>query len=251
MTCPEINFPYFHCMKSIVFFISALLLLGYTHICCAQADSIVVLPVKMKVPDGANKLGSFTLGNNATETNCDYEALIRAAKDKAAAVGGNIVKITELIDPAFISKCYKIKADVYHVAQLPQYKLPAADTPLNASYATLYFYRLKDTMAFVTAYNVHMNGDSIVCKVRSRSRDSVNVYADGQEALWAATERRTELKLDVKTGNKYYIRCGLRKGEIRMVPVLELVNNEMGKTEYEQERNHKKNMGVEYLQQVH
>ena len=70
-------------MKSIVFFISALLLLGYTHICCAQADSIVVLPMKIKVPDGANKLGSFTLGNNATETNCDYEALIHAAKEKA------------------------------------------------------------------------------------------------------------------------------------------------------------------------
>ena len=238
-------------MKSIVFFISALLLLGYTHICCAQADSIVVLPMKIKVPDGANKLGSFTLGNNATETNCDYEALIHAAKEKAGKMGGNIVKITELIDPAFISKCYKIKADVYHVAQLPQYKSTNADAPLNTSYATLYFYRLKDTMAFVTAYNGHMNGDSIVCKVRSRSRDSVNVYSDGPVMLWAATERRTEVKIDVKTGNKYYIRCGLRKGEIRMVPVLELVNNEMGKTEYEQERNHKKNMGVEYLQQVH
>jgi hypothetical protein len=237
-------------MKSIVFFIG-ILLLSHTEAYSTQADSIVVLPVKMKVPDGANKLGSFTLGNNATETNCDYEALIRAAKEKAGTMGGNMVKITELIDPAFISKCYKIKADVYHVAQLPQYKLTTTDAPLNANYATLYFYRLKDTMAFVTAYNVHMNGDSIVCKVKSRSRDSVNVYSDGPVTLWAATERRTELKIDVKTGNKYYIRCGLRKGEIRMVPVLELVNNEMGKTEYEQERNHKKNMGVEYLQQVH
>ena len=237
-------------MKLTVFFIG--LLLQLTNVCRAQTDSVVVLPMKMKAPDGAKKIGSMTLGNNATATNCDYEALINDAKIKAKAMSGNIVKITELIAPAFISKCYKIKADVYYSVNLSQYQVQKTDVAvLPKEYATVYIYRLKDTLALVGGYFVHMDGDSVICKVKSRSRDSVNIYKNGPVKFWADIEKRAELKLDVQIGHSYYIRCGVRKGEIRMVPVLEAVTDKIGKAEYDEDGQHKKNMSVQYLQQVH
>ena len=48
----------------------------------------------MPVPANAIKKGSIKVGNNATETHCDYEEVIAEAKREAKGMGGNIVKIT-------------------------------------------------------------------------------------------------------------------------------------------------------------
>ena len=218
-------------------------------------DSVIVLPIKIAVPENAKKLGTIRAGNNATKTTCDYEEVVRSAKEKAKAMGGNIVKITKLIDPAFISKCYSIDADVYHVDELPDYHLKTTGdnnvSTANNTYALLYIYRLKDTIALVSSHEVHLDNDSVICTVKGKSRDSVKIYKEGEITLWSKIEKRQELKLNVKPGGSYYIRCGLVKGEIRMIPVLELVDEKTGKAEYDHLKKGKKDMDVKYLQQVH
>jgi len=218
-------------------------------------DSIIVLPVKIAAPADAKKLGNIKVGNNAVKTRCDYEEMVKLAKEKARAMGGNIVKITKLLEPAFISKCYKIEADVYHADKLPVYDVKRANenkaTPANNNYAVLYIYRLPDTLALITPYKLHLNDDSVISIVKSKSADSAIINKEGMITLWAETGKRTELKLDVKSGQAYYIRCGLQKGEIRMIPVLQLMDNDTGAEEYGKLKKRKKDIGVNYLYQIH
>jgi hypothetical protein len=227
---------------------------GITAFARSSNDSVIVLPVKIPAPAAAKKLGTLKAGNNATQTHCDYEAVIAEAKSKARAMGGNIVKITKLIEPAFISKCYKIEADVLFINELPAYQVQKADDNLPAAgqqgYAMLYIYRLADSVALQGSYNVHLD-DSVIATAKSRSRDSVKIYKEGAVVLWAETEKRKELKLNVKLGQTYYIRCGSVKGEIRMIPVMEVVDNNTGALEYGKLAKHKKDMKASYLNQIH
>ena len=243
-------------MKLLLWIILAFLSSGSAALCQTAPDSIIVLPVTMAAPADARKLGSIKAGNNATATDCDYVELILSAKAKARKMGGNLVKITQLVAPAFISKCYKIEADVYFVKDMPGYKPAQPEKSINADklnpgYALLCIYRLADTLALEASYNLHLDNDSVICRIKSKSRDSVKIYRQGTINLWAETEKRTDLKLDVKNGEVYYIRCGLGKGEIRMIPALELMNKETGAKEFEKGGKKKKINEVRYLYDIH
>ncbi len=241
-------------MNRLYCIVTAILLLN-SRALTAQTwqDSIVVLPLNATLPADAAKLGSLKEGNNAVSTDCNYEGMIMAAKEKARAMGGNIVKITRVVEPAFISKCYKITADVYHTDKLPAHNTNTTREAKanNPKCATLYIYRLRDTLALITPYNIHLNDDSVICVAKSRSRDSVNLYKEGATTLWAKTEKRAELKLDVKFGSVYYIRCGLQKGEIRMLPVMQLMDITTGSEEYDHLKKKKRKTNVNYLYQIH
>ncbi len=213
---------YFHSMKRACCFIAILLLLTSHYSVFAQSseDSIISLPLKMPVPANAIKKGSIKVGNNATEMHCDYEEVIAEAKREAKGMGGNIVKITALIRPAFMSKCYKIEADVYYYSDLKDSILQRKTKKTGLSenpkdYVMLYIYRLSDTTMLEPNYPLHLNDESVLCFVKNKSRDSIKVYKDGPLTLWAKTAHRGELKLDTKFGETYYIRCGLTGGAIQ------------------------------------
>lgn len=219
----------------------------------SKQEYVIVLPQKTDVPANAKKLGTIRLGNNATKLHCDYEALVASAKQKAKKMGGNVVKITQLVSPVFISQCYSIKAEVYYVKDLSDYdqaRNTGSMASANTNYATIYLYRLADT-TLALGYRVHVDNDSIICSVKSKSRDSVNVYKEGGITLWAETEKRQDLKLEARFGHSYYVRCGLQPGEIRMVPVLQLMDSGTGMAEYEKLKKKRKNTNVNYLQQIH
>ena len=218
-------------------------------------DTIIVVPQKMSAPANSVKIGAITAGNNATATNCDYEKVVTEAKNKAREMGGNVVKITELAPPAFVSKCYRLKADVYYAPRFRDSVLvQAGKTTEHAAtdpHATLFIYRVKDTIALAGPYYIRMNSDSIICETKSRSGDSLNIYKEGPVTLWAKKGAHKELKLDVKFGETYYIRCGLIKDGIKLVPVIERMDNSTGAAQYTNETRRRKNMGVKYLYEVH
>ena len=242
-------------MKAACFVLLLTVICSFSAFAQNAHDTIVVLPIKMTVPDNAVKKGSIKAGNNATETHCNYEDVIASAKEKAGNMGGNIVKITQLIPPAFVSKCYRINADVYYSPTLPKRahpettNSPKAGTPAN--YAVLYIYRLADTMMMAPSYHLHLNGDSAISFVRNKSRDSVIIYKEGPVLLWGKTQNRTELKLDVKFGEKYYIRCGLKGSQFSMTPVIEQVDANTGAIEYARSKSRKKEQSAKYLQEMH
>jgi hypothetical protein len=237
-------------MRKWAYLSAALCLLLQPLLILAQSDSIFVLPLNYPPPQGANKVGVIKVGNNSTATSCDYEAVVNEAKKKAAALGGNIVTITELIPPYFIGKCYKIKAEVWYQKPLPPYHVARApkDTAPPESYATLYLYRLKDSTLIPYPYSVYLN-DSLVAVMRGKSKDSVRIYVNEHVLLRAKLEKKSELTLDVLKGKRYYVRCCLERGNLTMIPKLELIGEDVGKKEYQFKV--KKDQSIEFLQQIH
>ena len=219
---------------------------------------MLVLPEKDTLPPTAVKLGSSKSGNNATATHCDYEALILELKAKAAALGGNLVKITKLEPPVFISKCYKVDADVYKIDVLPNYDLrdntSEWDTSIRADTesAIIYLYRMKDTLALEPPYKVYLDDTIAIGRMHANSRTYIKTKIQGDVTLDAKIEKKVELKLSIRHGEQYYIRCGLKNGEFTRQPMLELMDNATGEAEYNAKKEkHKKDVDVKYLEQAH
>jgi len=222
------------------------------------AGKVVVLPINIQVPANAKKLGTIKLGNNSTQLHCTYDDIIASAKQRAQAIGGNIVKITELITPVFVGKCYKIKADILYAPVLPEYKISnesttdAIITQLSDTdhFALLYVYRLKDTVTFQPGYNLYMN-DSAICHVRNRSKTALKLYKEGPTVFSAATEYKVSTTVNVKFGKVYFLRCGTIMGSITQVPHLEQVPYDKAIAEYEYLMHTKKDVAPEYLNNIH
>lgn len=218
--------------------------------------NVVLLPRNMDAPQQAKKIGTFTFGNNGTRINCNYETDIAYAKAKAHKMGGNIVKITELIDPSFVSKCYKIKADVYSgditpflPAQMLNNKPDTANDTLP--HATLYVYRLADTIALAMSYALHLNNDSDMCRMHGRAHHIFHLYKEGPTKLWGKLESERSVSINVQFGHTYYLRCGTVQGNVIGVPVLQLVDEQTGAAEFRKLQYGKQDMDKSYLDKVH
>jgi len=232
--------------------ILGLLMFGHTSFSQRVPDAIIVLPQAAVVPATAQLLGHISAGNNSTAVHCDYVAVVSAAKRKAAALGGNLVHITSLKSPTFISSCYAIEADVYHVGDINPFaklrSMPLADTP--GRFATLYVYRLKDTLLPSEGYNLHLGKDSVLCRMHGKTAHSFCFDKPGKIALWAQTGVRREILLDLEPGKSYYLRCGIAYGAARQLPVLEVVDAATGAAEYRGLEPHGAVSDPAYLKQV-
>lgn len=220
-------------------------------------DNVFVLPVNTPLPADAQKISSIKLGNNSTALHCNYEALVLEAKQKAIAAGGNIVKITQLVEPYFISKCYLIKADIYKSAHTEAYKkaVEAVKSPIlsvtdNNHYGRIYIYRLADTTAFAPAYDLHLNNDSVIADIHSKAYYCISLPI-GQYTFWAETEHKQSVTINVMAGRQYYLRCGLIMGEIRRIPDLQLIPQAEGAKEYNHLAMQKKDIDKSYLDHIH
>jgi len=212
----------------------------------------------MWLPSNVTLLGHIKAGNNSTQLHCDYEAVIDEAKRKAKAMGGNLVKITELRSPVFISGCYGIKADVYHFPYIERlvYQAKPEDKPSvihdTDKFALLYIYRLKDTVFPAARYTVYQDSNKVI--FQSKSKNTVVLKLDKEEkiTIWAKAGKQKELTLDVKYGHSYYLRCGVEHGNVLQNPVLELIPATKGEEEYRKlDKGRPKEKNPAYLNQIH
>ena len=59
------------------------------------------------------------------------------------------------------------------------------------------------------------------------------IKKDGLNTLWAKTEAKSQVPIDIKLGKTYYLRCGIAMGAFVGQPKLELVDSKAGKPEFE------------------
>ena len=204
--------------------------------CSSDLQEVVVLTESEVVPDQAELIGSIKVGDNGFSTNCSYEQVLELAKMEARKAGGNLLKITEHQLPTLMgSSCHQIKADILRVADPSkiQRSTVAEDEIVdpNVDYATLNIYRYSGAGALVS-YDLYL-GDSIICRVKNKSKQTIQVNKLGYNSLWAKTESKAELPVNLKAGHQYYIRCGLKMGIMVGRPSLELIDNKTGKMEFE------------------
>jgi len=198
-------------------------------------EEVRVFGLQDPIPTNFEELGIVKIGDTGFSTNCAWEFVIDKAKIEARKVGGNALKITEHTPPSlFGSSCHRITAKILKVDNfdnLPPANTPVDSTLVNADYALLHFYRNSGVGALIN-YDLHL-GDTILCRGRNKWKKTIKVKKDGLNTLWAKTESKEELPINIKMGNEYYIRCSLTMGLFVGRPKLELVDSQTGRFEFE------------------
>lgn len=194
-----------------------------------SSEQVFLLGLEDAVPESAEILGEVNLaGKGATGT---YEGVINKAKTEAQKIGGNAVKITEHQAPALSgSSGHQIHAQILKVADVS--KIQQDDQIIrDVDYAVINVYRFNGVGPIIN-YDLHL-GDSVICRVKNNYKTSVQVKKTGMNSLWAKTEAKDEIPVDVKPGREYYIKCSIVMGAFVGRPKLELIDPKIGKIEFE------------------
>lgn len=196
-------------------------------------EEVKVFEINEPTPPNAEKLGTVKIGDSGFSVNRNYATVLDMTKIEARKVGGNAVKITQHKLPDFVSSCHRITADVLRIdtnefyAKIPE---PIDSAMIGANYAIINVYRPSGT-GFLVNYDLHL-GDSIICRVKDNFCQSVKIYQDGYNTLWARTETKEEIPIKVEFGKIYYVRCGINMGAFVGRPSVEIVDGYTGKAEF-------------------
>ena len=196
-------------------------------------EEVVVIGLNQPEPDDAETLGQVKIGDTGFSTNCDYNVVIDKAKLEARKAGGNAIKITEHKPPtAMGSFCHRITANILKVKDIEVYlSEEEEEVLLDIDYAILNVYRYSGAGAIVS-YDLFL-GDSVICRVQNNYKTTLHITKDGLNTLWARTESKDEIPIDIKIGQTYYLRCGIAMGAFVGRPKLELIDKKTGKAEFE------------------
>jgi hypothetical protein len=196
-------------------------------------QDVVVISLNQQVPDNSEVLGQVKIGDTGFSTNCGYETVIGKAKFEARKAGGNAIKIIEHRPPSVLgSSCHRIIAKILKVEDIENLKIEDEEEVfLDIDYAILNVYRYRGAGSFV-GYDLYL-GDSVICRVKNNFKTTIHIKKDGLNSLWAKTEAKSEVPINIKMGKEYYLRCGITMGVFVGHPRLELVNRKTGKAEFE------------------
>jgi len=197
-------------------------------------QEIVTIGLSESEPDNLEVLGQVKIGDTGFSTKCGYDIMINKAKLEARKAGGNAIKIVEHKPPTFFgSSCHRITAKILKIEDIENYisKVEEEEVLLDVDYAILNVYRYSGTGALV-GYDLHL-GDSTICRVKNNFKTTLYIKKDGLNTLWAKTETKSEVPIDVKMGKTYYLRCGITMGAFVGRPKLELIDSRTGKAEFQ------------------
>lgn len=196
-------------------------------------EEVQVLEIDDPDPNDFEVLGTVKLGDTGFSVDCGREEVIDKAKMEARKVGGNGIKIIKHTLPDFASSCHRITANIIKVSNWDNYQTEEEpDSALiNADYALLHVYRPSGTGALIN-YDLHLENE-MICRVSNKWKKSIKITKEGRQILWARTESKTELPLNIQFGHEYYVRCGLTMGFFIGRPKLEEINNRTGKREFQ------------------
>lgn len=196
-------------------------------------QEVIVIGLDQSEPDNAEVLGQVKIGDTGFSTKCGYEIVIDKAKLEARKAGGNAIKIIDHKPPTVMgSTCHIITARILKVENIENYSFNAEEEVLlDVDYAILNVYRYSGAGVLVS-YDLHL-GDSTICRVQNNFKTTLHIKKDGLNTLWARTEAKSEVPIDVKIGKTYYLRCGITMGAFVGHPKLELIDSKTGKFEFE------------------
>jgi hypothetical protein len=193
---------------------------------------VFVFGLNQPDPDNSQVLGQVKIGDTGFSTNCDYEVVIENAKLEARKVGGNAIKIIEHKLPNPLgSTCHRITAKILKVDNIEKIVHKEEEIILDMDYAILNVYRLKGPGSLVS-YDLYL-GDSLLCRVKNNYKTTIRIKKDGLNTLWAKTESKSEVPIDIKMGKTYYLRCGIKMGVLVGRPSLFMVDSYTGASEFE------------------
>jgi hypothetical protein len=197
-------------------------------------EEVRVFGLHEQIPNKSEVLGIVRSGDTGFSTDCGWDIVIARAKAEARKAGGNAIKITDHTPPSILgSSCHRITAKILRVPDfndVPQGAQPDSSL-INADYALLHVYR-HSGMGSMVSFDLHL-GDSVICRVSNKSKRTIKIKKDGLNTLWARTEAREEIPINIRFGREYYVRCSISMGAIVGHPKIELVDGQTGKAEFQ------------------
>jgi hypothetical protein len=100
-------------------------------------------------------------------------------------------------------------------------------------FATLFVYRPKNFVGSAIAYDLHLD-NSVVCRVKNNTKFEIKIRKEGQVEVWAKTEKKESVLLNVKYGEKYFLKCSVEMGALVGRPGLTLIYPAQGELDYSQ-----------------
>jgi len=199
------------------------------------SSDIHVIQVDGELPENSKFIGSLKIGDTGFSNNCGYEKVISEAKKTARASGSNIILLKEVKKPNFGSTCYRIKADMFRnlddsaMGDIISNKniLNKSRLPADADYALVHVYRPKNFSGAMIGYKIRLNDDTVIGKARNGRYFTHEIRDFKEHTFWAKTESKTEVTIDVKKGQEYFIRCGIKMGIAIGKPEIYLMENNL------------------------
>lgn len=194
---------------------------------------VVVLGVDDQIPNDAEVLGDLKIGDSGFTSKCTYEEVITQAKMEVMKVGGNVLKIIEhKLPTAMGSTCHRIIAKILKISDTSKLSISTDEEIIpNADYAVLNIYRYGGVGALV-GYDIYL-GNQVIGRVVNNYKTSIKVTKFGLNTVWAKTEAKAEVPIDIEKGHQYYIRCSIGMGAFVGHPKLQLIDSKNGKSEFE------------------
>jgi hypothetical protein len=195
-------------------------------------EDVLVLDIQTPVPNNAIEIGTIRIGDSGFSTDCGWNTVIEEAKTEARKAGGNAIKITEHKPPSMASTCHRIKALILYIDNVDEIDAfsKTNDEAADWDYALLHIYRFGGTGALVN-YDVYL-GNEVICRAKNNWKTTIETRTFGRNSIWASTESKAELPINIEPGREYYIRCGIDMGIMVGRPSLQLVDNKAGKVEF-------------------
>jgi hypothetical protein len=181
----------------------------------------------------SEELGVVKIVDNGFSANCGYDVVIEKAKLEARKIGGNAIKITDHRTPStFGSSCHQIAGKILKIENLETAANVGDEKTLgDVDYAMLHVYRFGG-MGAAVGYDLYL-GDSVICRVKNNRKQSIKIYKDGRNMVWAKTESKSEVPVNIQFGKEYFIRCGIKMGAFVGRPTLQITDYSTGKAEFE------------------
>lgn len=198
-------------------------------------DEVLVFGTNEDVLVDATEIGNVTIRDTGFSTLCSWHMVIDRGKLEARRAGGNILKIIEHKPPDLSSTCHRIKAKILRVEDINAAAAAMEEQRHKVNndwnYAKFYIYRGKGPGTWV-GYDVYL-GDSVIWRAKNNSKQELIITKEGLNTIWAKTESKVEVPIDVEFGKEYFIRCSVGMGIMVGRPEIQILSEMQGASEYD------------------
>jgi hypothetical protein len=177
-------------------------------------------------PESAEQIGITTVSNSS-----DFFTVLWKILVESREIGGNAFKITEYTTDS--EGRLTITANILKVENPENYQPLALDT----NYALIHIYR-PNSFGQELDYDLrlinHWLGiDTLIGLSKNNFQQTIKIEEAGSYTLQAGSKTETSVSLNIELGNEYYIRSSVAGKYIVNQPRLKLINNIVGRIEFQ------------------
>jgi len=207
-----------------------------------ESNEIYIIEQGGEIPANSDLVGHLKVGDSGFSTDCGYEKVMQEAKKTARKSGANFIVITEVKKPNFASTCYRIKANMYRnlntdiISSIAEKKAirNKSRLPENADYAVVHFYRPRNFSGSAIGYKIRLDDETVIGRVRNGEYFKYEIKDFGEHKFWGKTESEAAVIIDVKEGEEYFVRCGIKMGVAIGRPEIYVIENYVAIQEIEE-----------------